>query len=223
MSMVQRTWTVMWIMPLILLGAANRVLGQGTASIAGSVSDATGALLPGVTIEVSGAALLEKSRMVVSDSAGQYKVVSLPPGTYDVRFALAGFSAVRREGVELTTGFTATINAKMRIGAVEETVVVTGQSPVVDIQSSSKPVVITRDIVDALPTGKNYFELATLIPGVQLMYGANAGTGMGGSVGTDTSTKLASHGGRVGDMIIELNGMSVNAFNADSARSYIQF
>jgi hypothetical protein len=223
MSGPQRSIVTSVLATICMLCLTAPASAQGSAGIAGTVNDATGAVLPGVTVEASGPALIEKTRTVVSDGAGQYKIVSLPPGLYTITFTLPGFNSVRREGIELTTGFTATVNGEMRVGAVEETVIVTGQTPVVDIQNSSKPIVVTRDVVDALPTGKNYFELATLIPGVQLMYGANAGTGMGGSVGTDTSTKLSSHGGRVGDMIIELNGMSVNAFNADSARSYIQF
>jgi len=199
------------------------LLAQGSASIAGVVVDTSGAVLPGVTVEASSPALIERVRSAVTDSAGQYKIVSLPPGVYTVSFGLVGFATEKREGIELTTGFAASVNSEMKVGSVEETVLVTGQSPIVDVQNSSKPVVMTRDTVDALPTGKNYFELATLVPGVQLMNGANAATGMGGSTGTDTSTKLASHGGKVGDMVIEWNGVSVNAFNADSARTYIQF
>ena len=208
---------------LSLVCAPSVLWAQGSASIAGSVTDATGGVLPGVTVEAGGPALIEKVRAVVTDGAGQYKIVSLPPGVYAVTFSLTGFSTARRVGIELTTGFTATINGELKVGSVEETILVSGRTPLVDVQNSSKPVVMTRETVDALPTGKNYFELATLIPGVQLMNGPNAGTGMGGSTGTDTSTKLASHGGRVGDMVIELNGMSVNAFNADSARTYMQF
>jgi hypothetical protein len=196
---------------------------QGSASIAGVVLDSSGSVMPGATVEATSPALIERVRSVVTDGAGQYKIVSLPPGVYAVTFSLPGFTTAKREGIELTTGFAAAVNGELKIGSIEETVLVTGQSPVVDVQNASKPVVMTRATVDALPTGKNYFELATLIPGVQLMNGTNAATGMGGSTGTDTSTKLASHGGKPGDMMIELNGVSVNAFNADSARTYIQF
>jgi hypothetical protein len=98
---------------------------SATGSIAGIVRDATGAVLPGVTVEAASPALIEKVRTVVSDGEGQYKVVDLRPGTYSVTFSLAGFSNVKREGVELTTGFTATVNADMKVGSLEETITVT--------------------------------------------------------------------------------------------------
>src|SRR5262245_36879533 len=92
-----------------------------TGAIAGEVKDATGAVLPGVTVEVSSPALIEKTRTAVTDSNGQYKIIDLRPGTYAVSFTLPGFSVVKRERLELNTGFTATVNAEMRIGGLEET------------------------------------------------------------------------------------------------------
>src|SRR3981081_3793962 len=103
-----------------------------TGAIAGVVKDATGAVLPGVTVEAASPALIEKVRTVATDGAGQYKVVSLPPGLYTVTFALAGFGNSKGEGIELTTGFTATINADLRVGGLEESVTVSGDSPIVD-------------------------------------------------------------------------------------------
>ena len=144
---------------------------QGSAGISGRVADATGGVLPGVTVEASSPALIEKMRVATTDGAGEYKIVSLPAGIYTVTFALTGFSGIRREGIELTTGFTATIDAELRVGAVEETITVSGDAPIVDVQNVKRQVVMTRDIVDALPTGKTAVEMATLIPGVQLMNG----------------------------------------------------
>src|SRR5919198_3535434 len=104
-----------------------------TSSIAGEVKDASGAVLPGVTVDVSSPALIEKTRSAVTDGAGQYKITALRPGTYSVTFTLPGFSVVKRENVELTSDFTATINAEMKIGALEETITVSADSPVVDV------------------------------------------------------------------------------------------
>ena len=113
-------------------------------SIAGIVKDASGAVLPGVTVEASSPALIEKTRSVVTDGTGQYKIVDLRPGTYMVTFSLAGFSVVKREGIELTAAFTATVNAELRVGAVEETLTVTGEPPIVDIQSTTRATSLGR-------------------------------------------------------------------------------
>src|ERR1700682_534746 len=103
-----------------------------SGSIAGVVKDTTGAVLPGVTVEAASPALIEKVRTVVTDDQGQYKIVELRPGTYTVTFTLTGFSTVRREGIELTSGFTAPVSAELRVGSLEETITVSGASPGVD-------------------------------------------------------------------------------------------
>src|SRR5262249_43138336 len=118
---------------LVILG--HSVAFAQTGSIAGVARDTTGAVLPGVTVEAASPALIEKVRNVVTDSEGQYKVIDLAPGTYTVTFTLPGFNAWKREGIILTSDFTATVNAEMRVGAVEETVTVTGESPLIDTQS----------------------------------------------------------------------------------------
>ena len=105
------------------------------ASIAGVVRDASGAVLPGVTVEASSPVLIEKVRSVVTDSTGQYRIVDLRPGTYNVIFTLTGFSTLQREGIELTGSVIATVNVELRVGALEDTVTVTGESPIVDVQS----------------------------------------------------------------------------------------
>ncbi len=105
------------------------------ASIAGVVKDASGAVLPGVTVEAASPVLIEKVRSAVTDGSGQYRIVDLRPGTYAVTFSLTGFSSVKREGVELTGTFVATINADLKVGALEETITVNAESPIVDVQS----------------------------------------------------------------------------------------
>src|ERR1051326_6772287 len=125
----------------------------GTASgIAGVVKDTSGAVLPGVTVEASSPALIEKVRTVVTDSDGRFNIVDLRPGTYSVTFTLAGFSILKRDGIELTGGFTATVNGEMKVGGLEETITVTGEAPLVDTQNARKQTVVSTDLLNALPT-----------------------------------------------------------------------
>src|SRR5258705_13881784 len=131
--------------------APSAAFAQATG-IAGIVRDTSGAVLPGVTVEASSPALIERVRTVATDSQGQYKILDLRPGTYTVTFTLTGFSTVKREGIELTGSFTATVNADMRVGAVEETVTVTGETPIVDIQSTTREPSISHDLIDTIPT-----------------------------------------------------------------------
>jgi hypothetical protein len=127
---------------LVIIGFPVIARGQTGASIAGTVVDSSGAVLPGVTVEASSPALIEKVRTATTDGAGQYRIEQLRGGSYVVTFSLPGFNTVRREGIELSGSFAATINAEMRVGAVEETVTVTGEAPTVDVQTSSKQRVI---------------------------------------------------------------------------------
>ena len=110
----------------LLVPSAARAQSGTTGAIAGIVRDATGAVLPAVTVEAASPALIEKVRVVTSDEQGNYRIVDLRPGTYSVTFTLPGFASFKRDGIELTTGFTATVNAELRVGAQEETVTVTG-------------------------------------------------------------------------------------------------
>jgi hypothetical protein len=134
-------------------------------TIAGTVTDASGAVLPGVSVEASSAALIEQSRTVVSNDAGRFSIVNLRPGTYTVTFTLSGFRVVRREGIVLTSDFTATVNAELGVGGVEEVVTVTGVPPVVDVQSVAAPRIYTREMLDALPTGRTPAAILNTIPG----------------------------------------------------------
>src|SRR5215216_5644802 len=135
------------------------------ASIAGLVKDTSGAVLPGVTVEAASPALIEKVRTVVTDGAGAYRIVDLRPGTYTVTFSLAGFSSVRRDGVELTTSFTAAVNAVLAVGNVAETITVTGENPVVDLSSARQQTTVSREVLDAIPTTKRLGQYASFIPG----------------------------------------------------------
>src|ERR1700730_3995041 len=114
---------------LYLVTLQTAAVAQTGGTIAGVVRDTSGAVMPGVTVEAASPALIEKVKSVVSDAQGQYKIVDLRPGTYLVTFSLPGFATVKREGLELTTGFTATVNADLKVGSLEETVTVSGQAP----------------------------------------------------------------------------------------------
>ena len=150
-----------------LLSLPVASFAQANSVIAGVVRDSSGAVLPGVTVEASSPALIEKSRSVVTDGEGQYKIVSLRPGVYAVTFTLSGFSVVKREGLTLTASFTATVNADLRVGALEETITVSGSAPTVDVQNVVQQKVMTREIVDAIPVGtKSVMSVGVLIPGV---------------------------------------------------------
>src|SRR3989441_11565738 len=129
LKLFQRSFGVLLI--LLLLPAAAHAQG----AITGVVKDTSGAVLPGVTVEAASPVLIEKVRSVVSDDTGQYRIVNLRPGTYSVTFTLPGFSTIKRDGIELTGSFVATVNADLKVGALEETITVTGETPVVDVQS----------------------------------------------------------------------------------------
>src|SRR5262247_123070 len=122
-------------------------LVSAQAVIAGTVRDSSGAVLPGVTVEATSPVLIEKFRAAVTDGTGQYRVEDLRPGTYSVTFTLPGFNTFKREGVELTGSFTATINAELNVGAVTETVTVSGESPIVDVQSARRELSLNSDVL----------------------------------------------------------------------------
>ena len=153
---------------LLLLAATVLVPAAvfAQASIAGVVKDTSGAVLPGVTVEAASPALIEKTRAAVTDGTGQFRIENLRPGTYSVTFTLTGFSTVKREGVELTGSGTANVSADLRVGAVAETVTVTGETPVVDVQNASRQTVLSKDILNAIPTAGSYNAVLVLVPGL---------------------------------------------------------
>jgi hypothetical protein len=151
-----------------LLGIATPAvtLAQQRASIVGQVQDPTGAVLPGVTVEAASPALIERVRVGTTDSTGRFAIIDLRPGTYTVTFALPGFKSFKREGIILEGSFAATVNAALEVGGVEESVVVTGSSPVVDLQSTQNQSVINREALDVLPAARTMQGGASLVPGV---------------------------------------------------------
>src|SRR4030095_11076967 len=142
---------------LLVIAAGLMVLpslAYAQASLAGVVRDTSGAVLPGVTVEAASPALIEKVRTAVTDGGGRYRIENLRPGEYTVTFELPGFSTIKRDGVELMGTSTSTINADLKVGTVEETITVTGEAPIVDVQSTSRQTVLDKDVIDSLPSSR---------------------------------------------------------------------
>jgi hypothetical protein len=193
---------------LVLLPGALRA--QSTSgSIAGVVKDTTGAVLPGVAVEAASSALIEKVRAVVTDDQGNYKIVDLRPGTYSVTFTLAGFNTFKRDGIELSAGFTAAVNADLKVGALEETVTVSGASPVVDVQNVRSQRVLTRDVLDVLPTGKTIQGFAALTVGATFSATGGNAQDVGGNKGEQYGS-IMIHGSRADDSLTTYNGMRIH-------------
>jgi hypothetical protein len=131
--------------------------------------------------------LIEKVRSVVTDNTGQYRIVDLRPGTYSVTFSLPGFSTVRRDGIELSGTFVATVNSDLKVGALEETITVTGETPIVDVQSARAQQTIGRDVLAAIPTSRNVTGVQALIPGMDTE-GDDGNTGARSKAGRRPST-----------------------------------
>jgi len=171
------------------------------AVIAGSVKDSSGAVLPGVSVEAASPALIEKVRVAVTDGTGQYRVEDLRPGTYTVTFTLQGFSTFKREGIELTGSFTATVNADLKVGTLSETITVTGETPVVDVQSAKREMTLNADVVKSIPTVRSYNAMVVLVPGVV--------TNLNDVVTGTATTQFPIHGGRNNEGRLQIDGLNV--------------
>ncbi len=179
---------------------------QGSA-LYGVVRDSSGAVLPGVTVEASSPALIEQSRTTVTDAEGVYRIIDLRPGTYTVTFTLPGFSVIRREGIELSANFTATINVDLQVGAIEQAVTVSGASPVVDVVNTLKQEIVTQAMLEGLPISKSLASFTAVVPGLQ-------GARDIGGVSGDRPIGLTIHGSRGNDQHVFYNGMRTNNMNA---------
>ena len=198
-----------------LVFASIPSLAFAQASINGLVKDTSGAVLPGVTVEAASPALIEKVRSAVTDGGGQYHIENLRPGTYVLTFSLTGFSTVKREGIELTGAFTATVNADMKVGAVAETIVVTGETPVVDVVNAKQQETVSGDTLEAIPTARLYHSIATLVPGVSV----SGSQDVGGLAGPVTVT-FNMRGGPGNEGRLTLDGLSLGASLNGTGVSY---
>ncbi|HUK34550.1 MAG TPA: TonB-dependent receptor, partial [Vicinamibacterales bacterium] len=207
MSGIKRS---VWFIALLILPAS--AFAQST--LAGVVKDPSGAVLPGVTVEASSSALIEKTRSAITDGTGQYRLTELPPGTYSITFTLSGFSVVKRDDVNVSGAGVTTINVDMKVGAVSETITVSGETPVVDVQSATRQEVLTNDVVKTLPVTRSYDSLLTAVPAVN---GGNLDVTL-----TPTMRIFTSHGGRGNEGNMSLDGLNVGAaFNGGGVSGYI--
>jgi hypothetical protein len=184
---------------------------RAQSAIAGVVKDTSGAVLPGVNVEAASDVLIEKTRAVVTDGAGQYKIVDLRPGTYVVTFTLQGFQSFKRENVQLPAEFTATINADMKVGAIEESVTVSAESPVVDVTTAVHTQVLNREAIDSIPTGRTIQGMGQLIVGVSLSLPDTGGAR------AMQQTYMSTHGMTTSNTTVLVDGMMVNGLQSDGA------
>ena len=179
--------------------------------ITGTVRDVSGAAMPGVTVEAASPVLIEKVKAVVSDGNGNYRITDLRPGVYSVSFTLPGFSVYRREGLELPADFTATLNAELKVGALEETITVTGESPIVDVSSTSRVQVLSRDVLDAVPSGRTIYAMSQLVTGVALNT-----PDVGGSRSMQQAY-MSTRGLTSANNIVQIDGLMINGLDGDGA------
>src|SRR5687767_1909839 len=190
-------------------------LAHAQGTLTGTVRDQSGAVLPGVTVEASSPVLIEKVRTAVTDDSGQYRIMNLQPGRYSVSFSLAGFAVSKREDVEIPSDFVANVNAEMRVGALEETITVTGESPIVDIQSARRQRVLDNEMIQSLPTARSYNGLVRLMPSMT-----------GGSNDVVLSPGMivfGGRGGRANEGRVQVDGLNTGAsLNGGGVSGYRQ-
>jgi hypothetical protein len=189
---------------LCCLGVLIPSISSGQATLAGVVKDSTGAVLPGVTVDTSSPALIEKLRTATTDSTGQYQIVDLRPGTYSLTFSLSGFQTVRREGVEVSGAGVITINADLDIGGLAQTVVVQGETPVVDVQTVRRQAVLQNRVVNRLPAARLYGAILAAIPSLQ-------GAGANAALSVDTNPFFTAHGGPGNEGRVQVDGLTIGA------------
>src|SRR5262252_143615 len=202
------------IISIFMLLVPTLMYAQAGAALTGIVTDPSGAVLPGVMVEARSPVLIEQVRSSVSDETGRYRIVDLRPGTYSVTFGLPGFASILREGIELTGTFVATVNAELRVGTVQETVTVSSETPLVDTQSTKTQETLTNDVVNSIPSGRQYFSLTTLIPALNVQ-----GNDVGGVQGPIFSV-FQAHGGRRDVGQVHVEGLSMG-FQGLGVSSYV--
>ena len=188
-------------------------LASAQATLAGIVRDASGAVLPGVSVEASSPALIEKVRSTVTDGTGQYRITELAPGAYTLAFTLPGFTTVNREAVQVSGAGVIAVNIDMKPGGVQETITVTGETPVVDVQSTRRQQVLDNELINELPSSRGYGALLNAVPAVQGGY-------MTAQV-TPAMTFFTTHGGRPNEGKVQIDGLDVGAaFNGGGVSGF---
>src|SRR5688572_4880815 len=201
---------VLFLIAAVLLPS----LASAQGTLTGTVRDVSGGVLPGVTVEASSPALIEKVRTALTDGAGQYRITGLNPGTYSLTFRLSGFNLVRREGIELSGTAALTIPVEMGVGALAETVTVTGETPVVDVQTTQRETVLNAGVIETIPGNRSVGTLLNAVAGLTVNDGALAAS--------PTMTLFAARGGPINEGRMAINGMTVAApFNGGGVSTYI--
>lgn len=203
---VGRAFALTLIAALFLPGAA---LAQ--SAIGGRVTDNTGAVLPGVTVEATSPVLIEGAKVVVTDGQGRYSIIDLRPGTYRVTFTLTGFTTAVRQGIVLTAGFTAPVDVQLGVGTIQESVTVSGESPVVDVQSAQRQQVLTRELLDSVPTGRSLWAYGQTVPSI-----AMGAADVGGSRSVQYIS-MTAHGSYHADNAHTIDGMSIKSLESNGA------
>lgn len=195
----------------LMFPASAWAQASGAAALAGTVKDSSGAVVPGVTVEAASPSLIEKVRVGATDERGEYKIIDLRPGVYTVTFSMQGFGSVRRDAIELTPNFTANVSAELKAGEIQETVMVSGSSPIVDVTSATQTNTLSHTLLESLPSTKGMLNLAALTPAV---VGPPTGQDVGGNKG-EFSVRMTIHGGHAGDQKLLLDGMRYNSLEAN--------
>jgi hypothetical protein len=202
---------------LVCALTAVPALAFAQASITGVVKDPSGAVLPGVTVEASSPVLIEKVRLAVTDASGQFRIIDLRAGSYTVTFTLTGFNTVRRANIVLEGAFTATVNVELPVGALQETVVVSSETPIVDVQSVRRQTVIDSELIAAIPAARTYGGLVTLMANTANFNGAAANTQV-----VPQMVVFGGTGGRNNEGRLDVDGLSVGSgFNGAGVSNYI--
>src|SRR5690348_14259294 len=176
-------------------------LAHAQATLSGTVRDSSGAVLPGVTVEASSPALIEKSRTTVTDGTGQYRLTELRPGRYTLNFSLNGFSPVKHENIDVSGVAVITINADLRVGGLQDVITVTSETPVVDTQSTTRQAVLGNEVIQELPAARGYGALLNAVPALQGGYTT--------SQITPAMTFFNTYGGRPNEGRVQLDGINV--------------
>ncbi len=197
------------LLVLIVMIAVRPREARGQSAFTGVVKDTTGAVLPGVTIEAGSPALIEGTRTVLSDERGVYKVLDLRPGKYTLTFIFPGFTTMKLEGIDLTSNFTATINAELKVSALSDTVTVQTDAPLVDLQTAARTQVLSREVMDQIPSARSFQSFASLVPGIKLTT-----PDVGGSQAME-QTYVYGHGNSATHTTVNLDGMNINSNFSD--------
>ncbi len=213
---MQQLKRILFVLTWLVIVPASAT-AQVQATITGVVKDASGAVLPGVTVEASSDALIEKVRSAITDGTGQYRIVDLRPGIYAVTFTLPGFRTVRRDGIELTGSFVASVNADMKVGQVTETITVTGETPIVDVQSIRRQTTLSNEVLTTVPTARSWASIAVLIPGITIQAGTSADVQV-----TPQMTVFGGAGGRTNEGRMQVDGLNTGAaLNGGGVSTYV--